>query len=709
MKNYSSLSNTFNLHNNNNNYKNRKPSSNQNRMLSSFDLNKNKANNKMFDQLTNNNFNPSQTHNDFYIKRERERERNSSIGNNMINYYIPKTSSQYNLNMLKKMNNKYERENLNVMNDNNSIKLPKNYMNNYSNSRFGFPLSNNNNIRLYNRKNNNINTSPNDNMDLYGNNDNSYNQEENENEDDIENITNEIDEYNNNNGIRYNILMQNKILNNHINKLKEENFLMESKGNEIIKVNEELLNENKLLNQKINQLSNYIRNSQNTKTKSPLNNNNNNKDQLIQKLEKENIMLKMNYNKILKQQQKNAENNIINKNNTNIKEINYYKNELNKIKEQLKKSQKILNEKDLIIKEMNQKLFSLNDEVNENQQKFNENNNFNKNDQNEINELKNTIEKNNKIINENKMNTNKYISQIKELKEQLEQKNTKINEIQKTNQLNQLTIDDLKNKLQQNEINSKNFEKMNSELKIELNQKKENEDINTSFVREKISELEENNDALKKKNEELLLKLDEKNKEIEAYKNRNPEENNNKEQYELLQEKYKNALKDCENYKIINDLLVNENNKNKEILSEYDKEKETMNKSLELLKQKNAKYENEIKLFRKTEKNPFNIGSLELDPIKKEEFRYSLGAKEAKTEKYKKMILDYETQNKNDLNQMNMLKEDIKGLKNKLKEKKRMVDEIKNLIETGYKGINGNSKTQKDAIKKLKDILNNNE
>ena len=130
-------------------------------------------------------------------------------------------------------------------------------------------------------------------------------------------------------------------------------------------------------------------------------------------------------------------------------------------------------------------------------------------------------------------------------------------------------------------------------------------------------------------------------------------------------------MKDCENYKKINDLLLNENNKHKEILSEYDKEKETMNKSLELLKQKNAKYENEIKLFRKTEKNPFNTGGLELDPVKKEEFRYSLGAKEAKTEKYKKMILDYETQNKNDLNQMNMLKEDIKGLKNKLKEKKR--------------------------------------
>ena len=366
MKNYSSLSNVFNIHNNN--YKHRKLSSTQNRMMSSLDLNKNKANNKIFDQISNTNFNPSQTHNEFY----KNRERTSPIGSNMINYYIPRGGSQYNLNMLKKMNNKYEQENLNVMNENNSIKLPQNNMNNYYNSRIGFPLSNNNNnIRLYNRKNDNINTSPNDNMNVYGDNNNS-NQEENENEDDIENIANEIDEYNNN-GIRYNMIMQNKLLNNHINKLKEENFLMESKANEIIKANEELLNENKLLHQKINQLNNYIRNTKSAKSPSKINN----KDQLIQKLEKENTMLKMNYNKILKQQQKNVENNVINKNNKyNIKEINYYKNELNKLKEQLKTKQKILNDKDLIIKEMNQKLFSLNDEVNQYQQKFNEKNNL---------------------------------------------------------------------------------------------------------------------------------------------------------------------------------------------------------------------------------------------------------------------------------------------------------------------------------------------
>ena len=237
-------------------------------------------------------------------------------------------------------------------------------------------------------------------------------------------------------------------------------------------------------------------------------------------------------------------------------------------------------------------------------------------------------------------------------------------------------------------------------MTLQLNQKKENEDINTSFAREKISELEENNDALKKKNEEILLQL-------EKEKEKNKENKN--EEYDLLQEKYQNALKDCENFKKINDKLINENIKNKEILSQCDKERENMNKSLELLKQKNSKYENEIILFRKTEKNPFGFGGLGLDPVNKDEFRYSLGPKEAKAEKYKKMILDYETQNKNDLNQMNMLKDEIKGLKKKLKEKTKDWEEIKNLVEIGYKGINGGNREQKDAIKKLKDILNNNE
>ena len=152
MKNYSSISNGLHIYNNNNNInKNRKQLSNQNRMLSSLDLNKNKGNKINFEPIAKMNFNPSQTQQDFYQKRER----NSSMGNNMINYYIPKGGSQYNLNVLKKMNNKYERENLNVMKENN--------INKFYNSRSGL---NKVNIKQYNPNNININTSPNDNMDL---------------------------------------------------------------------------------------------------------------------------------------------------------------------------------------------------------------------------------------------------------------------------------------------------------------------------------------------------------------------------------------------------------------------------------------------------------------------------------------------------------------------------------------------------------------
>ena len=214
----------------------------------------------------------------------------------------------------------------------------------------------------------------------------------------------------------------------------------------------------------------------------------------------------------------------------------------------------------------------------------------------------------------------------------------------------------------------------------------------------------------KKKNEELISKLQEKNKEIEIYKNKNTEENTKNEEYEKLKQEYESIRKDCENYKKINDKLLEETYKKEKKISEKEAEKEALNKSLEILREKQFKIENELK-NRKTEKNPFKFGDLGLglEPVKKEESRYSLGAKEARAEKYKKMVLDYETQKTNDLNQMNMLKADIKGLKSKIKEKEKKLGEIKVLIETGYKDINGKNKTQKDAIKRLKELLNDNE
>ena len=196
-----------NIHSNN--LKNKIQPNNKKRMMSSIDLAKKKSKNMQFNPISNRDFNPSQTQYNFNQKKKR----NASLGNRELNYYLPRGGSQYNINSLKKMNNQLEQENLNLMNDNRSIKLQEkhsitsNINNYYKNSRSGVPQSkqiNNNknnfniNSRFYNNKNN-INTSPNDNMNLY--NDNSENsnnyEEEQNNEDDIDNIANEIDNYNN--------------------------------------------------------------------------------------------------------------------------------------------------------------------------------------------------------------------------------------------------------------------------------------------------------------------------------------------------------------------------------------------------------------------------------------------------------------------------------------------------------------------------------
>ena len=167
-----------------------------------------------------------------------------------------------------------------------------------------------------------------------------------------------------------------------------------------------------------------------------------------------------------------------------------------------------------------------------------------------------------------------------------------------------------------------------------------------------------------------------------------------------------------------------EKQKNIEELNNYYEENQNLLKKIEDLKEiiteKENKYkeifekkeELENKLKSKEEKNPFkkNVNPLN-EAFGLEKFndgRYSMGAKETtRAEKYKKMVMDYENQIGNDLSQMNMLKSDIKSLKFKLNEKNRIINEIKHLIETGYKGCNPSSKIQKEAIKQLQEYLKN--
>ena len=206
-------------------------------------------------------------------------------------------------------------------------------------------------------------------------------------------------------------------------------------------------------------------------------------------------------------------------------------------------------------------------------------------------------------------------------------------------------------------------------------------------------------------------------------------QNDNKaEEFEEMKKQLDLALKDCNNYKLINDQLMADNSnkqKNIEELKNYYEENQNLNKKIEILNElvseeeskykeilkKNEELENQLKNVKKEEKNPFkqNLNQLNegLGLEKLNDGRYSMGAKETnKAEKYKKMVMDYENQIGNDLSQMNMLKSDIKSLKSKLKEKNKMINEIKKLIETGYKGLSPSSKVQKEAIKKLQEYLN---
>ena len=422
------------------------------------------------------------------------------------------------------------------------------------------------------------------------------------------------------------------------------------------------------------------------------------------------------------------ENNLLKKNSNNKlikqKNINYYKNEISILK-------KTLNDKINIIKKLNEQLFNLNDNMNKNHEAFNElssqnktsENNSNNNDiksnndilmtnyEIKIKELEKIIEQNKKEKNEyekkikefesenslNINNNNIYLNQIKELKEQVNTKDKKIEILEKNNQDQKILNDELEQK--------------NKELKEKIDNNNNNE-LNNSYLQNKLTELEEKNESLLNKNQELISKLEEKEKHFEEYKILNNDDssilqNLNKDEYNTLKKKYDDLLKDCENYKKINDNLLEQNNKNNKKILEFNIERETLNKSLELLKQKNEKINDELKSYRKTEKNPFKLNEeMNLDNEKKEEKRYSLGGKETRTEKYKMMMLDYENQNKNDLKQLNMLKADIKGLKSKLKDKDKFIGDIKQLIQVGLKGINGGNKTQKEAIKKLKDIFN---
>lgn len=306
--------------------------SNQRRMMSSLEFNKKKINpftsnskktNKQ-NYYAQNNISLSQAQ---YSKfnnnmNQNKRIRNNSFGNNIINkdYLFKKEGSHYNLNV-NNVNNQmgnqmYDDDDLSG--ESNSLEVPGNYniqnMKLYGNSKSNAQLSKkiNNfkmNVNPFNNANS-LNTNPN------AFNNESFNMEENNN-DNMDNLNNlnDSDNYNydQNNYYMYNsndiddnmneenIISENLNLKDRISKLITERSSIELKANEIMKDNNDLSVENKVLRQKIDSLSNAIKSNISNKVSSE--NNNKNKDIIIQKYIEENNNLKMANNKLLKEKE----------------------------------------------------------------------------------------------------------------------------------------------------------------------------------------------------------------------------------------------------------------------------------------------------------------------------------------------------------------------------------------------------------------------
>jgi len=391
------------------------------------------------------------------------------------------------------------------------------------------------------------------------------------------------------------------------------------------------------------------------------------------------------------------------------------------------------------IKEKNELEIKLKEALNKNENTLSNLNNLKEKESEEIAKLRNELEQKNiklKILektNANQKILNNRLSEYEDYNKKLEKSNKELNQKVKNLTEEKEKLIQEKNDLINNLNNNNNY-----------NNTVNNTNVDNSYTLNKMYEMEEELESLKiknknilselkderNKNEEFLLKiekLEKRNKNEYDIDNRNEDIMKDNEEIEEMKKKYEDALKDCDNYKMINEKLLRDNNEKQKIIDEYDNlindnDKDNLKREIENLKDiitekesdnkelidTNIKLESELRKYRRKEKNPFNLGSPlseEFRGQKLEDGRYSMGAKEARAERYKKMVMDYENQIGNDQSQLNMLKSDIKTLRNKLKEKEKDIKEMKQLIEAGYKGYNPSNKAQKEAVKKLKEFL----
>ena len=538
-----------------------------------------------------------------------------------------------------------------------------------------------------------------------------------------------------NKNIDYSEFSKNKFETNKNNDENEESVIkVELNDKEFIKINEELIEDNKLLNSALNERTSKLNKiiKENISLKSKINNlelSAKNNEEKIKFYEEQFNIFKNNienYKRIINELK--SQNEKLNKNDNDFGSFqNNLENEFkNQIKEEIiyiKKNLEEINNQNKI------KITENNDSKNENntQNLYNEikilkEKNEQLNEQNELMKIENK-----KLLNQNeayKIKIEEYINQINDLNNSINNKDILINELKEKevaikkeeNNKNNLKYEEklevyknneIKLKEKNNELNKK-LDECNLKLKdiININEnldeqlkKKQNEiDKLTKEINEKdkLYNLLKNDEITKIKEYEVNIKsykeqLDEKNKIINNLKNENEEkeklllEQNNKEKIKnetIIEEKKQLELKDNKTNIIEKEKYSLENNK-----EENEKINEIKNNDLEKTNNiENKKEEKEEKVGRRYK---YSLRNKFLQ--KKEEAK--------KMKELEKQNMTNETNDNSNKKDTNIINDDNNNINNN-EEKQKIFNEEKIDDNKEEKTIHGNKlEEEKDEVK----------
>ena len=459
---------------------------------------------------------------------------------------------------------------------------------------------------------------------------------------------------------------QNKIgklkLENEITSLKEDKDKLSKLNKQINEINNELNLNNKELAKENNDNLSQIKElksliDKNSKTNSI----EGNKNELKQKI------------KSLEDNKLNLEKKIIDYENI-IKELKEKNGESNMTQEFNDNNNKIINENE----QLKNEIISLKEQIN----KFK---NDNRNNTTIANKLKEAEDKINLMKKENEKNLNELNNQQKKNQELIE----KINNYKKNNLHNSIDIEG-------DEEEEEEYENQGSS-DSKGGRKPKNKKSAILELKNIINEKEKEIDKFKKINE--LLTKDNSIKEEKIKKLMNNLENSQEQSYIKIIETLKQQIKENEN--TINNLTI----KNKELNDLFNNNIPNSNKYINKKKNKFEKAKLELRDDIENNNNYHSENRVDNSRLSRVSGITSTSVgltDQEKIDKYKKKMKEYKKEIENHLNQINVLKEEIRKLNHRLNSPVfQNYDEFINLFQIAFLDYKPNKKEQKEAYEQL--------